>query len=135
MNTKPTIAILGGTGDLGSGLAKCWLAAGYKVILGSRSAEKARSAAQTSLNWGQQPYDPLFPYGFGLTYADHVTLPALPEVSGVDASLANTDNYFLAGHTTAPWGFVLQAGAVDVIDRLTPAVMTRIDDITRPLAH
>ncbi|WP_375788068.1 NADPH-dependent F420 reductase [Bradyrhizobium sp. Pha-3] len=47
MNTKPTIAILGGTGDLGSGLAKCWLAAGYKVILGSRSAEKARSAAQT----------------------------------------------------------------------------------------
>ncbi|PDT69825.1 NADPH-dependent F420 reductase [Bradyrhizobium sp. C9] len=47
MNTKPTIAILGGTGDLGSGLAKCWLAAGYKVILGSRSAEKARSTAQT----------------------------------------------------------------------------------------
>ncbi|WP_375776366.1 NADPH-dependent F420 reductase [Bradyrhizobium sp. ma5] len=46
MNTKPTIAILGGTGDLGSGLAKCWLAAGYKVILGSRSAEKARSTAQ-----------------------------------------------------------------------------------------
>lgn len=46
MNTKPTIAILGGTGDLGSGLAKCWLAAGYKVILGSRSADKAKGAAQ-----------------------------------------------------------------------------------------
>lgn len=45
MNAKPTIAILGGTGDLGSGLAKCWLAAGYKVILGSRSAEKAERAA------------------------------------------------------------------------------------------
>jgi len=45
MNVKPTIAILGGTGDLGSGLAKCWLAAGYKVILGSRSAEKARGVA------------------------------------------------------------------------------------------
>jgi len=45
MNAKPTIAILGGTGDLGSGLAKCWLAAGYKVILGSRSAEKAKSVA------------------------------------------------------------------------------------------
>jgi predicted dinucleotide-binding enzyme len=47
MNAKPTIAILGGTGDLGSGLAKCWLAAGYKVILGSRSAEKARHVAGT----------------------------------------------------------------------------------------
>jgi NADPH-dependent F420 reductase len=46
MNAKPTIAILGGTGDLGSGLAKCWLAAGYKVIVGSRSAEKAKSFAK-----------------------------------------------------------------------------------------
>jgi NADPH-dependent F420 reductase len=45
MNAKPTIAILGGTGDLGSGLAKCWLAAGYKVVIGSRSAEKAKSVA------------------------------------------------------------------------------------------
>ncbi len=79
---------------------------------GKLSFSWPRSAAQTSLNRGQQPYDPLFPYGFGLTYADHVTLPVLPEVSGVDANLANTDNYFLAGHTTAPWGFVLQAGAV-----------------------
>ncbi len=46
MSDKPTIAILGGTGDLGSGLAKCWLAAGYKVVLGSRSAEKAKSVAE-----------------------------------------------------------------------------------------
>jgi 8-hydroxy-5-deazaflavin:NADPH oxidoreductase len=46
MSTKPTIAILGGTGDLGSGLAKCWLAAGYKVIVGSRSEEKARAFAK-----------------------------------------------------------------------------------------
>lgn len=46
MTDKPTIAILGGTGDLGSGLAKCWLAAGYKVVLGSRSAEKAKSVAE-----------------------------------------------------------------------------------------
>jgi hypothetical protein len=47
MSTKPIIAILGGTGDLGSGLAKCWLSAGYKVILGSRSAEKAKGIADT----------------------------------------------------------------------------------------
>jgi NADPH-dependent F420 reductase len=41
-----TIAILGGTGDLGSGLAKCWLTAGYDVVIGSRSAEKAQAFAK-----------------------------------------------------------------------------------------
>ncbi len=46
MSAKPTLAILGGTGDLGSGLAKGWLAAGYKVIVGSRSAEKAKAFAE-----------------------------------------------------------------------------------------
>lgn len=40
-----TIGILGGTGDLGSGLAKAWAAAGYSVILGSRSREKAVACA------------------------------------------------------------------------------------------
>jgi NADPH-dependent F420 reductase len=44
--SKHTIAILGGTGDLGSGLAKCWLAAGYDVVIGSRSAEKAQAFAK-----------------------------------------------------------------------------------------
>jgi NADPH-dependent F420 reductase len=46
MSAKPVIAILGGTGDLGSGLAKRWIAAGYSIVIGSRSAEKAQSFAQ-----------------------------------------------------------------------------------------
>ena len=46
MSTKPSIAILGGTGDLGSGLAKRWIAAGYSVVVGSRSAEKAQAFAK-----------------------------------------------------------------------------------------
>jgi NADPH-dependent F420 reductase len=41
----PTIAIIGGTGDLGSGLAGRWAAAGYPVILGSRAKDKAVAAA------------------------------------------------------------------------------------------
>jgi NADPH-dependent F420 reductase len=44
-DSLPTIAILGGTGDLGSGLAKRLLAAGYSVVIGSRSAEKAKTFA------------------------------------------------------------------------------------------
>lgn len=43
--TKPTIAVIGGTGAEGSGLAVRWAAAGYPVVIGSRSAEKAASAA------------------------------------------------------------------------------------------
>lgn len=46
MSAKPSIAILGGTGDLGSGLAKRWLAAGYSIVIGSRSAEKAQAFAK-----------------------------------------------------------------------------------------
>lgn len=42
---KPTIGIIGGTGDLGTGLARLWLKAGYSVVLGSRSREKAENAA------------------------------------------------------------------------------------------
>lgn len=40
------IAIIGGTGDLGSGLANIWTKAGRKVIVGSRSTEKAQQAAR-----------------------------------------------------------------------------------------
>lgn len=41
--SKPTIAVIGGTGAEGSGLALRWAAAGYPVIIGSRSAEKAEA--------------------------------------------------------------------------------------------
>lgn len=43
--TKPTIAVIGGTGAEGSGLAIRWAAAGYPIVIGSRSAEKAANAA------------------------------------------------------------------------------------------
>ena len=41
----PTIAVVGGTGDLGSGLARRLARAGYAVVIGSRAAEKAADAA------------------------------------------------------------------------------------------
>jgi NADPH-dependent F420 reductase len=41
----PTLAILGGTGKEGSGLALRWASVGYPVIIGSRQAEKAQAAA------------------------------------------------------------------------------------------
>jgi hypothetical protein len=42
---KPALAIVGGTGDLGTGLALKWVAAGYPVIIGSRDAARAVQAA------------------------------------------------------------------------------------------
>lgn len=41
----PTLAILGGTGKEGPGLAMRWLKAGYPIIIGSRQAEKAQATA------------------------------------------------------------------------------------------
>lgn len=46
---KPDIAILGGTGELGSGLAYQLAKAGYTITIGSRFAEKAEQAASALL--------------------------------------------------------------------------------------
>ena len=48
-DAKETIAILGGTGDLGGGLARRWSRAGYTIIIGSRTLEKGEQAASDLL--------------------------------------------------------------------------------------
>ena len=44
MAANETIAILGGTGDLGTGLAIRWAKAGHEIIIGSRTLAKAEMA-------------------------------------------------------------------------------------------
>ena len=44
-----TVAVLGGTGKEGKGLAYRWAKAGYQVLIGSRSSEKAVTAASEIL--------------------------------------------------------------------------------------
>jgi NADPH-dependent F420 reductase len=44
-NLLLTVAVLGGTGKEGKGLAYRWARAGYRVLIGSRSEEKAVAAA------------------------------------------------------------------------------------------
>lgn len=46
MSNLPSIAILGGTGALGTGLAGRWAQAGYAIIIGSRSLESANVAVE-----------------------------------------------------------------------------------------
>ena len=45
MSALPTLAIIGGTGAEGSGLAVRLASAGYRVVLGSRAADKAAAVA------------------------------------------------------------------------------------------
>jgi beta-glucosidase len=66
-----------------------------------------RTAGQTPQNRGDAGYDPLFPFGFGLTYRDRVGAPALsedpeaPEASG-------PPRLFASGRFVAPWSLTLQ---------------------------
>lgn len=43
---RPSLAVIGGTGNLGWALARRWVQTGYEVIIGSRSAERASEAAE-----------------------------------------------------------------------------------------
>lgn len=56
---KTRIAILGGTGDLGTGLALRWLKAGHRIIIGSRTAEKATDAAASLKEAGFDTVEPM----------------------------------------------------------------------------
>ncbi len=49
MTELPCIAVLGGTGKEGKGLAYRWAKSGYPVVIGSRQAEKAQAAADELL--------------------------------------------------------------------------------------
>lgn len=62
-----------------------------------------KTAGQFTLNPGDKDYDPLFPLGYGLTYARGGTVGQLSEVAGVDASLANSSVFFAKGHIPAPF--------------------------------
>ncbi|ESQ86106.1 hypothetical protein AEAC466_02640 [Asticcacaulis sp. AC466] len=63
-----------------------------------------KTANQGPLNVGTIGYDPLFPYGYGLTYADIGDLPQLSEDSGLrDEAVVNVDTYFASGRIKTPW--------------------------------
>ena len=72
-----------------------------------------RTATQPPQNRGDADYDPLFAYGFGLTYADDGGLDALPEDSGLAGQLAESrDVYFSNGRAVLPWKLLIdEAGA------------------------
>ncbi len=79
---------------------------------GKLSFSWPRSLDQTVLNVGDPDYDPLFPYGYGLTYADDGDLPDLDEtrpagtgpVRTTDAG-RTTDRVLFEGRPAEGWQF------------------------------
>lgn len=64
---------------------------------GKLSFSWPRTATQYANSVGQKDYDPLFAFGFGLTYADNGDLAALPEASGVSGNEGATGVFFARG--------------------------------------
>lgn len=61
-----------------------------------------RSALQSPLNAGQADYDPQFPLGFGLSYAEPAHTPLLPEHSGLEGREQGASDVFFASGSAAP---------------------------------
>ncbi|HEY5783106.1 MAG TPA: exo 1,3/1,4-beta-D-glucan glucohydrolase [Lysobacter sp.] len=64
---------------------------------GKLSFSWPRTAAQYANNVGQKGYDPLFAFGFGLTYRDNGDLAPLPEDSGVKAGQTEAGTFYARG--------------------------------------
>ena len=67
---------------------------------GKLSYSWPKRADQNANNVGQKDYDPLFPFGFGLTYADKAAFTALSEDPGIDPDAARTNLWFDNGVAT-----------------------------------
>jgi beta-glucosidase len=69
---------------------------------GKLSFSWPKTAVQFGLHRDRQDYDPLFAFGFGLTYADHRELPQLSEESGAQGADAPGGTLF-SGVETSAW--------------------------------
>ncbi len=92
---------------------------------GTLSFTWPKFATQTVINRDDAAYDPLFPYDFGLTFADDGTLAMLPENSGLDDSNNSGDVFFAAGQAGAPW---TMQGRTDAMVNTVLSGLTEVTD-------
>jgi len=67
-----------------------------------------RTAIQTPLNYDDEDYDPLFAFGYGLSYANPGEVGTLPEDAGVELTALNDSDFFKAGKAVYPWTLILE---------------------------
>lgn len=80
-----------------------------------------RTAIQTPLNYDDENYDPLFAYGYGLSYAKPGKVGALPEEAGIELSAKNDSDFFKAGKAVFPWALVIGDSAGKTTVKTTKA--------------
>ncbi len=73
---------------------------------GKLSFSWPKFATQAILNIGDENYDPLFPFGFGLTYDTKHSLGRLSEVSGITEETRDLGVFFNEGSSSLPWNLV-----------------------------
>ena len=66
-----------------------------------------KDATQVELNVHKEPYDPLFAFGYGLSYGDDGNVGTLSEDSGLgDATSTSKGVFFSKGELPAPWEII-----------------------------
>jgi beta-glucosidase len=88
---------------------------------GKLSFSWPRAPDQTPLNVGDADYNPLFAFGYGLSYREGRNLGALPEAIVTAAASASADRYFEAGRPASGWKLSLVGANGAQMDVDTPA--------------
>ncbi len=117
-DSLPAIAVLGGTGKEGKGLAFRWAQAGYPVVIGSRQAEKAQAVAAE--------LKPLLPPGARLSGMGNAEAAAQAQI------LALTVPY--AAHRATLESIRHQAQGKLLIDVTVPLVPPKVSRVQMPPA-
>jgi beta-glucosidase len=78
---------------------------------GKLSFSWPRRPDQYVLNRRDAGYDPLFPFGYGLTYADHVVLPRLDETRPAGMAVDSGGVFFAKGRVPDAWSLSLAEGS------------------------
>jgi len=81
---------------------------------GSLAYSWPRGPEQTPLNADSEPYYPLFPLGYGLTYAHPQNFGPLPEAPALVASSTDINRYVDDGRPVQPWKLVLYSNGITV---------------------
>ena len=92
-------------------------------------------ATQTDINVGDATYEPLFAYGYGLTYASNITMGPVGEKSGLDGDDQSAlERIIVGGDAAGPWRMVVRdaGGTTQITDAVavstTEAFRTRVAD-------
>jgi beta-glucosidase len=105
---------------------------------GKLSFSWPRDATGKPLNVNREPYDPLFAFGTGMTYADKKDLEKLSEDPGIPAELMTTGSYFDKGLPVQPWSLRVSNGPDSTRITSTPVEaiggrvkVTSVDDLVQ----